>query len=169
VKFDRKAIRPHNRGTVSCNEKEGIVLTVDLDTVDLPERGPGLRVAFPITSAEGAAAIATVWMELEPGGVLAEHTDSAEELLFVVEGEVEASVGEERGVMRAGELAVVPSLVPHGLRNLSDRRARILGVFASATNIAVFTEPKGPDGERIFVIGAPIPLMSHLEAPVPVG
>lgn len=145
------------------------MLTVDLDTVELPERGPGIRVAFPITSADGTAAIATVWIELDPGGVLAEHTDSAEELLFVVEGEVEASVGDERCSVRAGQLAVVPSLVPHGLRNLSDRRARILGVFASATNVAVFTEPKGPDGERVFVIGAPLPLMSRLEEPVPVG
>ena len=145
------------------------MLTVDLDAVDLPERGPGLRAAFPITSAEGAAAIATVWMELEPGGVLPEHTDSAEELLFVVEGEVEAYVEAERRAVRAGELAVVPSLAPHGLRNLSDRRARILGVFASATNVAVFTEPMGPDGERVFVVGAPLPLMSHLEEPVPVG
>jgi quercetin dioxygenase-like cupin family protein len=145
------------------------MLTVDLDAVELPEQGPGLRAAFPITSAEGAAAIGTVWMELEPGGVLPEHTDSAEELLFVVEGEVDASVGAERRTVRAGELAVVPSLAPHGLRNLTDRRARILGVFASATNVAVFTEPMGPDGERVFVVGAPLPLMSRLEEPVSVG
>jgi quercetin dioxygenase-like cupin family protein len=142
------------------------VLTVDLNTVDLPERGSGLRAAFPITSAEGAAAIATVWMELEPGGVLPEHTDSAEELLFVVEGEVEASVGAERRTVRAGDLAVVPSLAPHGLRNLP---TRILGVFASATNVAVFSEPMGPDGERVFVVGAPLSLLSHLEEPVAVG
>jgi quercetin dioxygenase-like cupin family protein len=150
-------------------KKEEFMLTVNLDAVDLPERGLGLRVAFPITSAEGAAAIATVWMELEPGAVLPEHTDSAEELLFVVEGEVEASLGAQRRTMRSGELVVVPSLAPHGLRNLSDRRARVLGVFASATNVAVFTEPRGPQGERVFVIGAPLPLMSHLEEPVLVG
>ena len=145
------------------------MLTVNLDAVDPPERGPGLRVAFPISSAEGAAAIATVWMELEPGAVLPEHTDSAEELLFVVEGEVEAFVGAQRRTMHAGELAVVPSLAPHGLRNLSGERARVLGVFASATNVAVFTEPRGPEGERVFVIGAPLPIMSRLEEPVLVG
>ena len=144
------------------------MLTVDLNAVELPDRGPGLRAAFPISSAEGTSAVAIVWMELVPGGMLSEHTDSAEELLFVVEGEVEASVGSEQGTLRAGEAAVAPALVPHGLRNMSGETARVLGVFASSTNIAVFTEPHGPNGEQVFVIGAPMPLMSTLEQAVPV-
>jgi quercetin dioxygenase-like cupin family protein len=143
------------------------MLIVDLNVVELPDRGPGLRAAFPISSTEGTAALAIVWMELVPGGMLSEHTDSAEELLFVVEGEVEASVGSEQGTLRAGEAAVVPALVPHGLRNVSGETARVLGVFSSSTNIAVFTEPHGPAGEQVFVIGAPMPLMTALEAAVP--
>ena len=55
-----------------------------------------------------------------------------------------------------------------GLRNMSGETARVLGVFASSTNIAVFTEPHGPNGEQVFVIGAPMPLMSTLEQAVPV-
>jgi quercetin dioxygenase-like cupin family protein len=144
------------------------MLTVDLNAAELPDRGPGLRAAFPISSAEGTAALAIVWMELDPGGMLSEHTDSAEELLFVVEGEVEASVGSEQGTLGAGEAAVVPALVPQGLRNVSGKTARVLGVFASSTNIAVFTEPHGPAGEQVFVIGAPMPLMSALQEAVPV-
>jgi quercetin dioxygenase-like cupin family protein len=143
------------------------MLIVDLNVVELPDRGPGLRAGFPISSAEGTAALSIVWMELVPGGMLSEHTDSAEELLFVVEGEVEASVGSEQGTLRAGEAAVVPALVPHGLRNVSGETARVLGVFSSSTNIAVFTEPHGPAGEQVFVIGAPMPLMTALEAAVP--
>jgi quercetin dioxygenase-like cupin family protein len=144
------------------------MLGVDLDSVELIERFEGLRVAFPITSAQGAAAAATVWMELAPGAALPEHTDSAEELLFVVDGEVEASVGDERAALRAMELAVVPALVPHGLRNVSDRPARVLGFFASSTNVAVFTEPQGPEGMQVFVVGAPAPLAVPLEEPVAV-
>jgi quercetin dioxygenase-like cupin family protein len=143
------------------------MLTVDFNAVELPDRGPGLRAAFPISSAEGSAALAVVWIELVPGGMLREHTDSAEELLFVVEGEVEASVGSDQGALRAGEAAVVPALVPHGLRNVSGETARVLGVFASSTNVAVFTEANGPAGEQVFVVGAPMPLMSALEEAVP--
>jgi quercetin dioxygenase-like cupin family protein len=134
------------------------MLTTDLNSADLMERGEGLRAAFPLSSAEGTAALATVWIELEPGGVLPEHTDSAEEILLVVEGEVEASVGGEEGTLRALEMAVVPALAPHGLRNAGDRRARILGIFASATNVSVFTDGLGPDRLRVFVVGAPIPV-----------
>jgi quercetin dioxygenase-like cupin family protein len=139
------------------------MLSADLTTVDQAERFEGLRVAFPLTSAEGTKGLATVWMEIAPGGALPEHTDSAEEILLVVEGEVEASVDGERATLRRLELAVVPALAPHGLRNLTDRPARVLGVFASATNVAVFTEPAGPDELRVFVVGAPVPLAAPLE------
>src|SRR5438093_988023 len=145
------------------------MLGVDLNAVELLERFEGLRVAFPVTSADGTAALATVWMEIAPGAVLPEHTDSAEELLLVVEGEVEASVGGETATLQKLELAVVPALVPHGLRNLGDRPARVLGVFASATNVAVFSEPRGPEQLQVFVVGAPIPLAAPLGEPVAVA
>jgi quercetin dioxygenase-like cupin family protein len=145
------------------------MLGVDLDSVELIERFEGLRVAFPITSAQGTAAAATVWMELAPGAALPEHTDSAEELLFVVEGEVEASVGDERATLEERELAVVPARVPHGLRNVSGRPARVLGFFASSANLTVFSEPQGPDRMRMFVVGAPVPLAAPLEEPVAVA
>ncbi len=145
------------------------MINVNLDSVEAPERFEGLKVAFPVSSVDGVAGIATVWMEVAPGAVLPEHTDSAEELLLVVDGEVEASVGGERATLRARELAVVPALAPHGLRNVTDRPARVLGVFASSTNIAVFSEPRGPEGLQVFVIGAPMPLAVPLEDPVPVG
>jgi hypothetical protein len=41
----------------------------------------------------------------------------------------------------------------------------VLGVFASATNVAVFSEPHGPDGLQVFVIGAPAPIVVPLEVP----
>jgi quercetin dioxygenase-like cupin family protein len=145
------------------------MLGIDLNSVELVEHFEGLRAAFPLTSAQGTGAAATVWMELAPGGALPEHTDSAEEVLFVVDGEVEASIGDEREVLSSREVAVVPALVPHGLRNVSDRPARVFGFFASATNVAVFTGAHGPDGLRVFVIGAPLPLAVPLEEALQVG
>ncbi|MDX6594087.1 MAG: hypothetical protein QOJ13_3283 [Gaiellales bacterium] len=139
------------------------MLITDLNTVELHERGPGIRVSFPLQSAVGTASTATVWMELDADGVLPEHTDSAEELLLVLEGEVEATVGDETGPLGEGQIAVVPALVPHGLRNIGGRRARVLGFFSSATNIAVFSEPQGPDRLRVVVVGAPMPLAAPLD------
>jgi quercetin dioxygenase-like cupin family protein len=129
----------------------------------------GLDVAFPIHSATGTAACSVVWMEIAPGGKVAEHTDSAEELLYVVRGEVEAWVGDETGTLRAGELALVPAMVPHSLRNHGPEEARVLGFFAGSTNVATFTRPHGPLGARVFVIGGPMPIMLPLEEPATLG
>jgi quercetin dioxygenase-like cupin family protein len=142
---------------------------VDLNTVETFPSGPGLDVAFPVHSQTGTAASATVWMELAPDGVVPQHTDSAEELLYVVRGEVEARVGEESGTLRAGELALVPAMAPHSLRAVGGGEARVLGFFAGSTNVATFTEPHGPNGEQVFVIGAPFQLMASLPEPAAVS
>lgn len=136
---------------------------VDLNEVETLPIDEQLRVAFPVSSATGTAASATVWINIAPGGELAEHTDTAEELLYVVQGEVEAAVGDEIGTLRAGDLAVVPAMAPHAFRNLGDEEARILGFFAGSTNVGTFTRPVGNTGARVFVIGGPVPIMLPLE------
>jgi quercetin dioxygenase-like cupin family protein len=148
--------------------KEEPVQVVDLNHAETFSTEPGLDVAFPIHSATGAAASASVWMEIAPGAAVAEHTDSAEELLYVVQGEVEATIGDEAGTLRAGELALVPAMAPHSLSNQAHEEARVLGFFAGSTNVATFAEPHGPHGARVFVIGGPMPIMLPLDHEVAV-
>ncbi|MBD0330205.1 MAG: cupin domain-containing protein, partial [Thermoleophilia bacterium] len=146
----------------------GFVLTVDLNTVELQENpmpGGSIRVEFPLSSALGTAASAAVLFELEPGNALATHTDSSEELLLVLGGEGEAHVGGETGRLREGQLAVVPPLAPHGIRNVGDTTLRVLGFFAGSTVVSVFDDRLGPEGERVFVTGAPTPVMAHAGEP----
>ena len=131
--------------------------TLDLNAVELqevPEDIGGIRVAFPHSSAEGTAASATVLFEVEPGGQLNTHTDSSEELLLILAGEGEAHIGDERAHVRAGQMAVVPALAPHGIRNTGTEPLRVIGFFAGSTVVSLF-------GELVHVIGAPA------EAPVP--
>jgi quercetin dioxygenase-like cupin family protein len=141
---------------------------VDLNDVETFEVDERLHVAFPVSSATGTAATATVWMEIAPGGEVGEHTDTAEELLYIVRGEVEASIGDETGTVRAGDLVVVPALAPHSFRNLAGEEARILGFFGGSTNIGTFTRPNGNTGARVFVVGGPMPIMLPLDEPVAV-
>ncbi len=63
----------------------------------------GARFTFPIYAATGAAATAVVYFEVAPGKRLGRHTDSSEEVLYIVEGEGEATVGEERASISAGK------------------------------------------------------------------
>ncbi len=64
---------------------------------------------------------------IEKGSVLPEHQHVHEQVTNVLEGELELTVGGETHVCRAGEVAVIPSHVPHSGRALTD--CRVLDVF----------------------------------------
>jgi quercetin dioxygenase-like cupin family protein len=140
--------------------------TIDLDDFELMPVRPGLRVSFTIHSATGTASTATVLFELDPGAELPVHTDSAEELLVVVQGTGEARVGDEVGPIGTHEVALVPPMAPHGLRNVGDDVLRVLGTFSASTVVSTFAEGLESDVPQIFVIGAPIPVALPLGEPV---
>jgi quercetin dioxygenase-like cupin family protein len=114
-----------------------------------------IRAAWPVHRETGAASLASVYFELDPGVHLGTHTDSAEELLVVLEGEVEAVVGSERIRLPAGGMAVVPARVPHDVIGVGDRPARVAGVFPSNTIVSVFDVEFPELGGR--VAGTPPP------------
>lgn len=127
--------------------------TVRLSDLEMPEAGyendPTVRAKanFPFSAATGTKSTAVVYFEVEPGHRLGTHTDSAEELLLIVEGEAEATVGDEQGRVSAGEMALVPAMVPHSVRNVGDETLRVVGFFSSSTNMATFDQPLVPMGE----------------------
>lgn len=110
------------------------------------------RVTFPLLGSHGTEQTACVYFELEPGANVGRHTDSAEEVLVVLEGDVRASIGEDVAEAGAGALLLVPTLVPHDVTNIGDGPARVLGVFGGANHIvATFERGWGP--ERMDVVG----------------
>ena len=127
-------------------------------TQDADERAR-VRGTFPVFRDTGAASTAVVYFELAPGDHLARHTDSAEELLVVLEGKGEALVGDERARVRAGGIVVVPAMVPHGMANVGDGPLRVAGCFSANTIVSVFDEEIAEAGSR--VIGTPPPAAAH--------
>jgi quercetin dioxygenase-like cupin family protein len=142
---------------------EVTMLTVSTPQLDLAEAwidsDPRGRVhpAFPINRATGAKETAVVYFEVEPGEYLPTHTDSAEEILYIVAGEGEAQVGDERGLVRAGDLAVVPSMVPHGIANVGDETLKVVGFFRESRIVSTFVEPLQPMGQAVVTMGDPVP------------
>lgn len=116
-----------------------------------------LRATFPINKWTGSRDSAVVYFEIEPGNRLAHHTDSAEEILYVVAGDAEAEVGDERGRLAAGDLAVIPAMVPHGLANVGDETVKVVGFFSESEIISTFDEPMQPIGAAVLNQGAPPP------------
>ena len=113
-----------------------------------------MDVAFPINKYTGAADSAVVYFEIAPGDWLATHTDSQEEILYIVAGECEAHAGDEVCRLAAGDLAVIPAMVPHGVAKvLGDETLKVVGFFAGSTIISTFDEPLRADGAARYGAG----------------
>ena len=121
-----------------------------------------VKVNFPFFLGTGTKNTAVVYFEIEPGHRLGTHTDSAEEILLVLEGGAEVSLGDEVGRLSAGEMALVPAMVPHGLRNVGDERVRVAGFFSSNVIVSTFDQPMMPFGQR--VVGTP-PVLEEEQVP----
>ena len=121
-----------------------------------------IRVNFPFFLGTGTKSTAVVYFEIEPGYRLGTHTDSAEEILLILEGEAEVTMGDERGRVSAGEMALVPAMVPHGMRNVGEETVRVVGFFSSNVVVSTFDQPMMPFGQR--VVGTP-PVLAEDEVP----
>jgi len=147
---------------------------IDLNTLELMDLESALdptrrlRVAFPISSATGTAASASVYFEVEPGDHVGAHTDSAEEFLVILEGRGEGMVGDEVAPVREGQVVVVPAMVRHDITNTGDGPLRVFGTFAGSTVVSTFEEELAPGGPQVFVIGGPMPIGLPLATPAPV-
>ena len=136
------------------------VKTTELDLIQTTNEALGHRVnvQFPINKHAGAAESGVVYFEIAPGDKLATHTDSQEEVLYIVAGECEAHAGDEVRRLQAGDLAVVPAMVPHGISKvIGDETLKVVGFFAGSTIVSTFDEPLAPVGERILE-QAPVPI-----------
>ena len=120
------------------------------------------RFNFPIFNLTGALNTAVVYFEVDSGDHLGMHTDSAEEVLYIMSGTAEAIVGDERGEIGPGSLALVPAMVPHDIVNTGDETVRVVGFFSSSTVVSVFEDPFAPIGRR--VVGTPVPEESEVVA-----
>jgi quercetin dioxygenase-like cupin family protein len=135
------------------------VKTVDTKEMELMEgwfaNDPTVhfRANFALWGGNGAEDLSAVYIELEPGKALGEHTDSPEELLIVLEGMVEFSIGAEHLRAGRGELAVVPAMAPHNIRNIGQVTARVIGVFPKPGVVANFVEPIQPINQGVMVFG----------------
>ena len=133
--------------------------TVDIRSLDLLEgwfeedKSVHFRGGFALHGNNGANDFAAVVIELEPGWALGEHTDSPEEILLVMSGTVELTVGEERKRAKPGTVAVVPPMEPHSIRNVGDTPARIIGFFPSPRVVSEFVEPIQPLNIQTLVHG----------------
>ena len=130
--------------------------TLGLDLTETHiESDPRGRVAaaFPINRFTGAEHSAVVVFEVAPGDYLPTHTDSAEEVLYIVAGQAEVRLGEARRPIEAGDLAVIPAMIPHSVANTGVVSLRVVGFFGDSEIVSTFTEPLQPMGTTTLTQG----------------
>ena len=74
----------------------------------------------------------TAWMELAPGeasGPKENEHAASEQVLYLVEGELHAELGERTLRMRAGDSVIVGKRVPHRFENRAARPAVTFNVY----------------------------------------
>ncbi len=73
--------------------------------------------------------IMLVLYEIEPGHGISEHNHPHEQMGWVLEGEMEFQIGEEKTVLKSGGVFYVPPNVPHGGKAIGDKNVLELDVF----------------------------------------
>ena len=129
--------------------------TADLNKLDMldisykDDAAMRITANFPFHAGTGNQSSSVVYFEIEPGRYLGSHTDSAEEIVLLLSGTVEASLGDETGQLSAGQAVLIPAMVPHGIRNIGDETARCVGFFSAATLRSTFDQTLLPFGSQI--------------------
>lgn len=108
---------------------------------------------FPIHVGTGASASSVVYFEVAPGEHCGRHTHSAEEIVYIVDGDAEIELGNERQRATTGSLAIVPTMAPHDVYNVGNKPVRVVGFFAAAGVITKFDDAFMPMDTDLFVIG----------------
>ena len=130
------------------------MFALQLDDVELEESwiegqdGARWRTATVHGPGTGADSSGGSLLEFPPGCVLARHRDSAEEIIVVLSGEAEATVGDESGRFAAGGIALVPKHLPHEVRNAGEGDLRFLALYADSEVTTTYERPVEPGGER---------------------
>jgi quercetin dioxygenase-like cupin family protein len=126
------------------------ITTTDLSSLELVEAWskiePSERVCFdfPISGETGATGASVAYAEIEPGGAIPMHYDSANEVDIILEGELEYELDAEARSIGPGVLIQIPAEVKHRVRNRGDRPARLVFFFDSPHDVVVFDEPVMP-------------------------
>jgi quercetin dioxygenase-like cupin family protein len=121
------------------------------------EEDSEIRVKFApaLSSESGTTSTQVVYVNFEPGMRLGRHSHNAEEILLILEGTMELSMGGEQQQLSAGEVALIPVGEIHDQLNVGSETLRCVAFFSSAAVQHTWEVPLMPIGSRDFVTPPP--------------
>ncbi|MDQ4043482.1 MAG: cupin domain-containing protein [Actinomycetota bacterium] len=135
--------------TAQINEPDYVEFSAQAD----PAIGP--RLSLAISTANGAATTIVAALDLAPGKRSGRHTHSVEEVVLVLKGTAEMTVGDEQVRLSVGEMVLVPALAPHELSNAGSEELRTVAFFPNAAFVSIFDEILSPVGSRVLITPPP--------------
>ena len=95
------------------------------------------------------------------GGQVPWHNQEQEEIYFIIEGEGEMCLGEERRSVRAGQVAFIPPRVFHQLTNTGSTPMRMIYCYGPAGDVAHWRQELDGTLPRAGVEAPPLPADAH--------
>ena len=98
------------------------------------------------------------FVTLEPdGGQVPWHNQEQEEIYFILEGEGEACLGEERRILCAGQATYIPPGVYHQLTNVGDKPLKMIYCYGPAGDVAHWRQELEGTLPRAGIEAPPLP------------
>jgi quercetin dioxygenase-like cupin family protein len=93
---------------------------------------PGVDRWAIVDGTQGADSLSVGDLTLAAGSTAATHIHPTEEAMVILEGELEAVLGDEIITVKEGQTVLAPAGVRHGFTNRSGADARIMAIFPTA-------------------------------------
>ena len=91
---------------------------------------PGVPRTTLVDASHGAESLFLGHLEILPGARITTHIHpDTEEAMVIIEGELEAVLGDEIVTLGPGDTVLAPAGVKHGFVNRSDAKAALLACF----------------------------------------
>ena len=91
---------------------------------------PGITRTILVDASHGAQSLWVAHLEIEPGATVTTHIHpDTEEAMVIVEGTLEAILGDEVVTLGPGDTVLAPAGVKHGFVNRSQSNATLVAAF----------------------------------------
>ncbi|BAL80342.1 cupin domain-containing protein [Caldisericum exile] len=87
---------------------------------------PGVTIRWLIKKEDGAERFAMRYFELEPGAVIPEHHHEWEHEIFILQGKLIITEGDEERTVESGTAVFIKPNAPHSYKNIGDTKALML-------------------------------------------
>ena len=100
------------------------------DAAKTEDAYPGVPRAALVDTNQGAKSLFLGHLDVVPGAAIGTHIHpDSEEAMVIVDGELEAILGDETTTVKAGDTVLAPAGVKHGFVNRSAAQASLLAIF----------------------------------------